>query len=136
MHKLSDIAFLFLRVSGSFFILILHGMPKIFSYSEELKIIEDPFGIGSGVTLMLAIFAEVFCPIFIIIGVFTRLACIPIIFLLLVSLLVVHPSWSIQEAQFAWLYVIIFLTIIISGSGSISFLNSNKSIGYRFSWLK
>jgi putative oxidoreductase len=64
-----------------------------------------------------AILAEVVCPIFIIFGVGTRLACLPIIGVLLVAMLAVHPQWSIAEGQFGWLLLIIFTTLALTGPG-------------------
>lgn len=115
-----DWALLFLRVTSSLLLLQLHGLPKLLQFSEELQRIEDPFGLGAGPTLVLAIFAEVFCPLLILLGLGTRLACVPILVLLLVSLLLVHPQWSLAEGQFAWLLLIIFSTLAISGGGRIT----------------
>ncbi|MGF7164329.1 putative oxidoreductase [Pantoea sp. AN62] len=82
----------FLRLAGSLLLLHVHGLPKILHFSEELTRIEDPFGLGPMMSLLPAILAEVVCPIFIILGWGTRLACLPIIAVLLVAMLVVHPG--------------------------------------------
>ena len=39
---------------------------------------------------------------------------------LLVSLVVVHPGWTIAEGQFAWLLLIVFTTLLISGPGALA----------------
>ena len=70
-------------------------------------------------TLALAIFAEVLCPLLIIGGVLIRWACLPILAVLLIALLVVHPEWTLFEAQFGWLLLIIFTTLLISGPGRL-----------------
>jgi putative oxidoreductase len=49
-----------------------------------------------------------------------RLATLPVLFLLLVSMLLVHPEWSIAEGQFGWLLIIIFGTILLAGPGRFS----------------
>ena len=107
----------FLRLAGSLLLLHVHGLPKILHFSEELTRIEDPFGLGPMMSLLPAILAEVICPIFIILGWGTRLACLPIIAVLLVAMLVVHPHWSIAEGQFGWLLLIIFTTLALTGPG-------------------
>ncbi|WP_215848395.1 DoxX family protein [Candidatus Pantoea bituminis] len=112
-----DLGLFFLRLTGSLLLLHVHGLPKVFHFSEELTRIEDPFGMGPYMSLIPAIFAEVICPIFIILGVGTRLACLPIIGVLLVAMLFVHPGWSIAEGQFGWLLLIIFTTLAITGPG-------------------
>lgn len=106
-----------LRVAGSLLLLYVHGLPKVFHFSEELTRIEDPFGMGPYFSLIPAIFAEVICPLFIILGFGTRIACLPIIGVLLVAMLFVHPGWSIAEGQFGWLLLIIFTTLAITGPG-------------------
>ncbi|MFC7286872.1 DoxX family protein [Herminiimonas glaciei] len=115
-----DLGLLFLRLSGAFMLFHVHGWPKIVHYSEELVRIEDPFGLGTTFSLLAAIFAEVICAGLIAIGLLTRLACLPVIAVLVVSMLIVHPQWSIAEGQFGWLLLIIFTAIALCGPGRFS----------------
>ncbi|GLH21027.1 LysR family transcriptional regulator [Pseudomonas atacamensis] len=115
-----DIGLLFLRVSGGLFLLSVHGLPKLLDFTAQLQLIEDPFHLGAHLTLILAIFAEVLCPLLIVAGVLARLACLPILFVLLVALLVVHPQWSVAEGQFGWLLLILFTTVLIAGPGRLA----------------
>ncbi|WP_447784473.1 DoxX family protein [Pseudomonas germanica] len=115
-----DIGLLFLRVSGGLFLLWVHGLPKLLDFTAQLQLIEDPFHLGSHLTLILAIFAEVLCPLLIVVGLLARLACVPILFVLLVALLVVHPQWSVAEGQFGWLLLILFSTVLIAGPGRLA----------------
>ncbi|WP_460952801.1 DoxX family protein [Pseudomonas marginalis] len=117
--KSQDLGLLFLRVSGALFLLWLHGLPKLLNYSEQLKLIEDPFHLGAHVTLLLAIVAEVLCPVLIIAGVLVRLACLPILAVLLIAMVVVHPEWTLFEGQFGWLLLIIFTSVLIAGPGRL-----------------
>lgn len=117
--KQQDLGLLFLRGSGALFLLWVHGLPKLLNYSEQLKLIEDPFHLGAHVTLLLAIFAEVLCPLLIIAGVLVRLACLPILAVLLIAMLVVHPEWTLLEGQFGWLLLIIFSSVLIAGPGRL-----------------
>ncbi|CDF96815.1 MULTISPECIES: DoxX family protein [unclassified Pseudomonas] len=119
-RTLQDWGLLFLRLSGALFLLWVHGLPKWLHYSDELTRIEDPFHLGASLTLMLAIFAEVLCPLLIAAGVLVRLACLPILFLLAVALWVVHPQWSLEEGQFGWLLLIIFTSVFIAGPGRLA----------------
>lgn len=115
-----DAGLFFLRVAGAFMLFYVHGLPKIVHYTEELSLIEDPLGLGRQFSLLMAIFAEVVCPLFIAAGVFTRLACLPVLAVLVVSMFVVHTQWSIAEGQFGWLLMIIFGTIALCGPGNWS----------------
>ncbi|MDB6444723.1 DoxX family protein [Pseudomonas sp. 21TX0197] len=119
-RSLQDWGLLFLRLSGALFLLWVHGLPKLLHYSAELTRIEDPFHLGAAPTLVLAILAEVLCPLLIAIGVLVRLACLPILFLLAVALLLVHPQWSLEEGQFGWLLLIIFTSVFIAGPGRLA----------------
>ncbi|PIB42871.1 LysR family transcriptional regulator [Pseudomonas sp. 2822-15] len=118
--KNQALGLLFLRVSASLFLLWVHGLPKLLHYSQQLTLIEDPFHLGAHVTLCLAIGAEVVCPLLIIAGFWVRLACLPILAVLLVALLVVHPEWSLFEGQFGWLLLILFSSILIAGPGRLA----------------
>ncbi|EJM00569.1 putative membrane protein [Pseudomonas sp. GM102] len=126
-----EIGLLFLRVSGALFLLGVHGLPKLLDYSAELQRIEDPFHLDAHLTLILAIFAEVLCPLLIVAGVFVRLACLPILFVLLVALLIVHPQWSVAEGQFGWLLLILFTSIFIAGPGRLA-LNARLAGALRY----
>lgn len=115
-----DIGLLFARVTGALLLLWVHGLPKIAHYQEELLHIDDPLGMGRAVTLWCALLAEVACPLLIALGLLTRLAALPVVFLLGVSMFLVHPGWSVAEGQFGWLLLIVFGTIALSGAGRYS----------------
>lgn len=130
-ERARDLGLLFLRVSGAMFLLWVHGLPKLLDYTAQLQLIEDPFHLGANLTLILAIFAEVLCPLLIIAGVLVRLACLPILFVLLVALLIVHPQWSLFEGQFGWLLLILFTSIFIAGPGRLA-LNDRFAGVFRY----
>lgn len=109
---------LFLRVSAAVLLLQIHGLPKLLHWSAELQRIEDPFGLGASLTLAMAVFAEVVCPLLLIAGVFARLACLPVLAVLGVALVVVHPEWTLEEAQFAWLFAVLYAGLAITGPGA------------------
>lgn len=108
---------LFMRVSAALLMFKLHGLPKLLNWSNELQNIDDPLGLGPHITLLAALFAQILCPLLIILGIATRLACVPILFLLLVALLVVHPDWSLEQGQFGWLFIVLFASIALTGPG-------------------
>ncbi|MBA1229783.1 DoxX family protein [Pseudomonas viridiflava] len=110
---------LFMRVSVSLLLLHVHGLPKLMHWSEEVQRIEDPFGLGGTLTLGLAVFAEVICPVLLILGVWARLACLPILAVLAVAVLFVHPEWSMEQGQFAWLLMILFAGLALTGPGAL-----------------
>ncbi|MEK7888309.1 DoxX family protein [Burkholderia contaminans] len=113
----ADLGLLFLRVTASVLLLVVHGLPKVLHYTSEAAAIEDPFHLGRTLSILFAIFAEVVCPVFMIVGVWPRLAALPVMIITLVALVFVHPDWSLRDAQFAWMLLILFGTIAIAGAG-------------------
>ena len=88
----TDLGLLFLRVSASVLLLVVHGLPKILHYTAEAAAIEDPFHLGRTLSIVFAIFAEVVCPIFMIVGLYPRLAALPVMSVTLVALVFLHPD--------------------------------------------
>jgi putative oxidoreductase len=113
----TDAALLFLRVSASLLVLLVHGLPKALHVRGQLGAIEDPLHLGSAFTLGFAIFAEVVCPLLMILGIATRLAALPILLVTVVALTLVHPDWTLEQGQFAWMLLILFGTVAIGGPG-------------------
>ncbi|WP_050491863.1 DoxX family protein [Pseudomonas putida] len=111
---------LFMRVMAALLLLFIHGLPKLLNWSGELQRIEDPFGLGAPLTLGLAVFAEVVCPLLLLLGIAARLACLPVLAVLLVALLVVHPDWTLEQGQFAWLLVALYGGLALTGPGAYS----------------
>ncbi|AFO50218.1 MULTISPECIES: DoxX family protein [Pseudomonas] len=111
---------LFMRVTAALLLLFIHGLPKLLDWSEELQRIEDPFGLGATLTLALAVFAEVVCPLLLLLGIAARLACLPVLAVLLVALVVVHPDWTLEQGQFAWLLVALYGGLALTGPGVYS----------------
>lgn len=113
----TDLGLLFLRVGASLVVMIVHGFPKVRHYASEAMAIEDPFHLGKKLTIGFAIFAELICPFFVIAGFATRLAALPVIVVTAIALVRVHPEWTAQQAQFAWMLIVLFGTIAIAGAG-------------------
>ncbi|WP_114811646.1 DoxX family protein [Paraburkholderia kururiensis] len=116
----TDIALLFLRVTASVLLLIVHGLPKVQHYASQAAAIEDPFHLGKHLSIAFAIFAEVVCPVLVIAGFAARLAALPVMVVTVIALLFVHPEWTAEQAQFAWMLLILFGTIAIGGAGRYS----------------
>ena len=113
----TDAALLYLRVSASLLVLLVHGLPKALHMKSQLGAIEDPLHLGTAFTLGFAIFAEVVCPVLMILGIATRLAAVPILVVTVVALVLVHPDWTLAQGQFAWMLLILFGTVALGGAG-------------------
>ena len=109
-----------LRVSTGSMMLLAHGWPKLMDFSTLAKVFPDPLGVGSAASLMLAVFAEAFCAAALVLGLATRLVAVPLLVTMLVAAFVIHADdpWSKQE--FALLYALPFVALIIGGAGRLS----------------
>lgn len=64
---------------------MMHGLTKINDFGQMALAFPDPLGVGSEISLILAIFGEVFCSVLLIFGLLTRLALIPMIFTMCIA---------------------------------------------------
>lgn len=115
-----DISLLFLRVSFGATMLFSHGMPKLLKYNQMKNSFPDPLGIGNSASLILTIFAELLCPLFICLGVKVRITTLPIIITMLVAAFIIHAGDPFTKIEFPLLYAFAFIGILISGPGKYS----------------
>lgn len=105
-------------VLGSF--MLTHGWPKLASFSEKSEKFPDPLGVGSFLSLSLATFAEFFCSILLIIGLFTRFAAFNIFATMLVAGLIFHFSDPFAEKELALLYATCSFYFLVTGGNRYS----------------
>jgi putative oxidoreductase len=111
---------LVLRLGAGSLMLMNHGLDKLIHFSQKAGGFADPFGIGSTASLSMDIFAEFFCAIFVMLGLFTRLACIPLIIAMSVALFIAHQGDFFGKGELAGLFLICFTVILFAGPGRIS----------------
>lgn len=99
-------------------LLMLHGIAKLNDFSALSSLFPDPLGLGSRVSLVLAIFGELLCSVGFIVGAFYRLALIPMIFTMCVALFVVHGNDPFATKELAVIYLSVFVLMYISGPGN------------------
>lgn len=113
-------ALFILRVGAGSLVMVKFGLEKLMHFAQNAAKFYDPFGIGSTTSLALVIFAEFFCAAFIILGLFTRLACIPLVISMSVAFFIVTKGDFFGKGQPPALFLICFLTLLITGPGKIS----------------
>lgn len=113
-------AMLVLRLGVGFLMLVNHGLDKLMHFAEKAPRFADPFGIGSTTSLSMVVFAEFFCSVFIILGLFTRLAAIPLILAMSIALFYAHKGQLFGEGEYAALYLTCYITLLFTGPGSAS----------------
>lgn len=101
-------------------LLMAHGMQKLMDYSALSSVFPDPFGIGSKISLILAIFAELICSIGFVLGAFYRLALIPMTFTMATAMFVIHGHDSFAIKELPFIYLAVFIIMYIAGAGRYS----------------
>lgn len=115
-----DIVLLVTRIFVGF-AMLSHGFPKLQQLlsGEEIQFY-DFLGMGSKFSLILAVFAEFVCSIFIILGLFTRFAIFFLVITMAVAGLFVHSADPFSKRETSLLYLSIYLLIFASGPGKYS----------------
>ena len=123
---LRDTGLLAGRVGLGVFIAFSHGLGKLQNYSAYSANFPDPLGVGSELSMALAVFAELVCGILIVFGLFTRAALSQLVITMGVAAFIVHASDPLFSApgqpskEFALVYFIGFVTLMLTGPGRFS----------------
>lgn len=112
-------AMLLLRI-GMAGLMLPHGYDKLVKFATYKKDFMNFLGLSPTVSLAMLVFAEFFCAFLLIIGLFSRLATIPLIIAMTVALMEAHKGLIFSEGEHAALYIVGFLVILIVGPGKIS----------------
>ncbi|HVB03741.1 MAG TPA: DoxX family protein [Chitinophagaceae bacterium] len=110
---------LIIRISTGLLILP-HGLIKLMHFHTISWQFADPLNIGPEISLLLVIIAEVICPVFLIIGLFTRVAVLPLLIEMLVILIKIYHYSPILNRELDWHYLTAFLVILCCGPGKFS----------------
>lgn len=113
-----DLALLLLRVGFAGF-LLTHGFAKLdmLSHASDFP---DPLGVGSLLSLILALIGELVAPVFILIGFKTKWATIPAIITMGVAAFIVKLDSDLAAKEHALLFFFAFFAIFLAGAGKYS----------------
>lgn len=116
----SNITLLAFRVLVSVSMINTHGMKKLLDFEGTVKHIPDPMGVGGEISAVIAIIANIIAPVFIILGLGTRLAVLPILSVTLTGFLIVHGNdpWAVRDVPL--MYSLAYLLIFFMGAGKYS----------------
>lgn len=104
-------------------VMMWHGITKMANYENLVSTFPNPLGLGSHLSLYLAIFAELFCSVGVIFGAFYRLALIPLIFTMIVAFFIIHHSQPFAAKELAFIYMVAFVILFVMGAGRFSLDN-------------
>jgi len=111
-------------------LMIPHGYSKLMKLFAPGDIsFADPIWLGPDISLYLTIFAELICAVLLIVGFKTRWVVIPPIITMMVAAFIVHGDDPWGKKEFALLYLVGYMIIMLLGPGRYSldhYLNSRK----------
>ena len=115
-----DIVLLVTRIFVGF-AMLSHGYPKLQDLlsGEEIQFFSF-LGLSDKTSLILAVFAEFVCSIFIILGLFSRFAVFFLIITMAVAGLIVHSGDPFQKREASLLYLSVYLMLFAFGPGKYS----------------
>lgn len=114
----TDLAALLMRLVFGGTMAITHGYGKLTGMSAAK--FPDPLGIGNVASYWGAVGGEFLCCILLVLGLFTRIACIPAAFTMGVAFFVVHKADKFQTKELAFLYLCAYTILLILGPGKFS----------------
>lgn len=123
----SDLGLLIFRVGVSYLMIAFHGWQKlqqVFS-GNEIQF-ADPIGIGVLTSFYLALFAEFVCSILVALGVWTRLASVPLAITMIVAFFIHHAPDAFSDRQMPALFLLAYILLITTGGGRYSLVKGRK----------
>ena len=102
-------------------LMIPHGYQKLVGFASQSSSFDDPFGFGGPLSMALTIFAEFFCASFLVLGLMTRLATIPLIIAMTVIIFYSHKGdIFLARGELPALFLATYLVLLIMGPGKWS----------------
>ena len=96
-----------------------HGLDKMMNFTELVNVYPSVLGFGSYMTLMVTIFCEFCCSLFLIAGLIVRIMTVPMIVAMAVAFFDIHDA-LFPEGELSLIYLIVFLILFITGPGRFS----------------
>jgi putative oxidoreductase len=101
------------------FLFLMHGIDKLANFEVSSYSFPDPLGMGSHLSLVLVILAEVFCALTFIGGFLFRISLLPMLFAMFIAFFYAHGG-SIADGELAFIYLGVFLLLLVTGPGRYS----------------
>lgn len=101
-------------------LLLVHGVQKVMNYRSLAASFPDPVGLGSRLSLRLAILAEFLCSMAVIAGFMFRLALIPPVVTMFVACFYALKGQPWVQRELPLSYMAVFVILMVTGPGSLS----------------
>lgn len=118
-EKLTSLGLLILRLAFGL-MMLKHGIDKLQMFDTLAEKFADPIGMGPRMSLIAAIGAEVGCSLLLIIGLATRIACLPLAFTMIIALFVVHGAHDWDKKELAAVYLAVYVALFFTGPGQFA----------------
>ena len=115
-----NLSMFLLRIGFGSLLFINYGWFKLMHFAELKNKFSDPIHIGQTPSLILVIFAEIFCTAMIVLGLFTRFAALTLVIMFLVIVFIVLKGKPLKDLEPAILFLLAFSTILFCGPGKWS----------------
>lgn len=117
-EKLISLLILALRI---FFgvLFFVHGLDKMINFSALSETFPSVLGFGSYMSLMLSVFCEFCCSLFLIAGLLERIILLPMIISMGVAFFDIHDA-MMPEGELSLIYLVIFIILLVTGPGRYS----------------
>ena len=99
--------------------LMTHGLDKLYHYTELCFVFPDPAGIGREISLLFAIFGELFCSVAFMFGALYRITMIPMLIVVAFAFFRIHEG-SVNQGELAFIYLMVLVLLYIAGPGKYS----------------
>lgn len=97
--------------------MLTHGWAKLSAFGTLSEIFPDPLGVGSMLSLILILCAEVGCSMALIFGFMIRLATLPLMFGMLMAFFAIHANDPFAVKELALLYLGMYVFLLWAGGG-------------------
>lgn len=118
--RVFNITMLLFRLAISLELIVVHGLKKLGVGGADPEVVPNPLHLPEFFNQGFAITANLVFPLFAIIGLFTRLAVVPIICVTLIGYLMVHAHDSLLVRDVPFMYCVSSLLILVLGPGKYS----------------
>ena len=118
--KSTDFGLLLLRVWLGLSLFVLHGIEKVFGFSDMLAHAPDPIHIGALPSLMYATLSDGICSILVMLGLFTRISSLIIAINVFVVFAFMRGFSFAGNGQLVYVYLGGYLAIFAAGAGKYS----------------
>ena len=115
-----NLSMFLLRAGFGSLLFINYGWSKLMRFAELKDKFSDPLHIGQTPSLILVIFAEVFCTAMIVLGLFTRFAALVLIIMFVVIVFIVLKGKALKDLTLPILFLLVFFSILFCGPGKWS----------------